>query len=548
MSLIDALLLDPAPFEVWIAFRGQKGTGTLNDPYGADTTAKFDAVMNSVAAMAMPNTLVHLGPGTFTTAGYTDSAPSAGWQIQPGMKIVGAGIGATTLKLDGPSGTNAHFFAIAHRLNDGAGTPSSTPVSLAHVADLTIDCNLPNTTDTVACGAIRLMGDHVRIRNVRAINWGSRSSIQPCFVFSLITGDRSAGISAPLDAGMEACIADIPSANNTGNIFVLHAGGNGYSAVVPEAFGQVPFIRNCYVDGGSTALTANIRGLSMNWCKGGVVEGNQVQNIQIGGPYIENATCRDLIVRGNTYKNVNRGPHFKVGTQSAPSSVSLSALIRDTTYDSSGKTALATTSASDHGLVAGDRVKITEGTGTPSQYFGVFVIKNVPALNQFRYVMDSNPGSNPSTPLPKWQKLFGLANLLVENNVIELAPATSGDVIAIHIDDTKSDGATTLDTPDYDCLEAIIRENRIRYFNGQFESSYVGTGVKLSGVKNVMMQNNVLEIAPVNPLKDFRCGTVNYFNNKTPAGALIQGLNGLDTTKYSELETEAEDALVLTLL
>ena len=160
MSLIDALLLsrDPYPFEIWIAVRtdGASGKGTLNDPYDGSTTVKFDAVMNLVAGLPSPNTRVHLGPGTFTTAGYSDSNPSAGWQIKPGMRIVGAGIGSTspavgtTLRIDSPSGTNAHFFAIGHRLNDGESTPSPAPVALAEVSDLTVDCNLPNS-GTVAC-------------------------------------------------------------------------------------------------------------------------------------------------------------------------------------------------------------------------------------------------------------------------------------------------------------------------------------------------------------------------------------------------------------
>jgi len=41
-SLADALLLDPYPFETWIACRSDstKGTGTLNDPpNGAPTLA-----------------------------------------------------------------------------------------------------------------------------------------------------------------------------------------------------------------------------------------------------------------------------------------------------------------------------------------------------------------------------------------------------------------------------------------------------------------------------------------------------------------------------
>src|SRR2546426_5334996 len=41
MSLTDALLLDAAPFEVWIALRGdgQKGSGTQSDPYDGSVIA-----------------------------------------------------------------------------------------------------------------------------------------------------------------------------------------------------------------------------------------------------------------------------------------------------------------------------------------------------------------------------------------------------------------------------------------------------------------------------------------------------------------------------
>ena len=48
MSLLDALLLDPAPFHIWIAARtdGIKGSGTLNDPYDAGPAGRFDDIMN----------------------------------------------------------------------------------------------------------------------------------------------------------------------------------------------------------------------------------------------------------------------------------------------------------------------------------------------------------------------------------------------------------------------------------------------------------------------------------------------------------------------
>jgi hypothetical protein len=59
MSLLDALLLDPAPFDVWIAARtdGIKGSGTASDPYDGSTQARFDARMSEL----QPNTRVHLG-------------------------------------------------------------------------------------------------------------------------------------------------------------------------------------------------------------------------------------------------------------------------------------------------------------------------------------------------------------------------------------------------------------------------------------------------------------------------------------------------------
>ena len=106
----------------------------------------------------------------------------------------------------------------------------------------------------------------------------------------------------------------------------------------------------------------------MAWCKGGLVEGNQVHNTKYGGPYISKSSSRDLVVRNNFYKNVAKGPFWNLATLSA---TALTALARDLTYDSSGKTAVAT--LSNHGLVAGDRVKIAFSSG-PSQYVGIFVV------------------------------------------------------------------------------------------------------------------------------------------------------------------------------
>ena len=85
MSLLDALLLDQYPFDVWIAYRtdGIKGSGTASDPWDGSTAAHFDAIMASLPS----NVCIHLGACPrdaqnsvipFKTSGYVDGV-SGGW-------------------------------------------------------------------------------------------------------------------------------------------------------------------------------------------------------------------------------------------------------------------------------------------------------------------------------------------------------------------------------------------------------------------------------------------------------------------------------------
>ena len=142
------------------------------------------------------------------------------------------------------------------------------------------------------------------------------------------------------------------------------------------------------------------------------------------------------------------------------------------------------------------------------------------------------------------QKIFGVAKLVVEGNTIELATGSTG-LIGIHLDDAS----LSPQAPDYAHGDVIIRDNKIRYVDGFFDSTCTGCGLQLNGVKNLLVRNNVVECHPSNPLRNNRCGSVEYFNDKTPAGVLIQGIDeGNSNKKYDELETDAEDALVLALM
>jgi hypothetical protein len=540
-SLSDALILEPYPFEIWISTRSDSaGSGTLNDPFGASTATLFDSLMTMISGQAGP-VLVHLGPGVFQTTGYSDQATTPGWQMKAGMRIVGAGKDVTTLQLVSTV-TDRQYFAIGHKLSTGASPDVPNPVNYAEVSDLTVDANLGGqSAATVACGAVRLMGNHVKIERVKAKNWGNKGSSPPlCFVFAVLTGDRSVNNTDVSNAGIQDCVGVEP-ATPTGSVTVFHAGGTEATARNDEAFGKGPYIRRCFVDCGTlgaSALTADIRALSMGWCRAGVIEQNQIHNLKIGGPYQDKTTTREIVVRSNTYKNVVRGPWWFMDIDNAP-------LARSVNLVQEGSTDIAVATLTAHLFQVGDRVKI-DATGGAPEFKGMFVVKEIVDADNFKYQMQQAPGSGPGTSRT-CRKIFGVGNILVERNIIELAKDSSAQ-FAIHADDDKQDSDASTDTPGYIFTEVVIRENRIRYLDGDFGSGWTGRAIKVCGARNVLIRDNISELALANPIQNFRCGTAQYFNNKSPRGALIQGYEGVGQTKYSELETESEDALLFTLM
>jgi hypothetical protein len=182
MSLADSLLLDPCAYHIWIAVRtdGLSGTGTISDPLNGSPQTQFDALMASFPA----NTIVHLGPGTFITSGYINDE-NFGWEVKQGMKISGAGIDVTILKiLNADAEEGDHCYAIGHDL--------SNKIDYFELSDLTLDCNLSLSPlegpPAIRSGAIRIMGNHCRVQRAKAINWGTRTS-SDCYVFAVITAN-----------------------------------------------------------------------------------------------------------------------------------------------------------------------------------------------------------------------------------------------------------------------------------------------------------------------------------------------------------------------
>jgi len=113
VALLDTFLLEGVRVNFWLATRvdGLSGCGSQADPFDA-STGQFDAVM--VKILALPEAqnapiTIYLGPGIFETKGYrTDTEISlSGWQIKPGMKILGSGIEVTTIKLTNATAADA---------------------------------------------------------------------------------------------------------------------------------------------------------------------------------------------------------------------------------------------------------------------------------------------------------------------------------------------------------------------------------------------------------------------------------------------------------
>ena len=523
MSLFDAFLLEPHPFEVWIAKRTDaKGSGTASDPFDGSTASKLDSILNGLAV----NTHVHLGPGSFDTAGYADGE-ATGWQPKAGMKIEGSGVGVTTLRLVN-TGQNKLYFAVGHALTN--------TLDFFELSDVTIDCNLAGQSPSqVACGAVRVMGNYCRIRRVKAIHWGTKYGGNRCYVIAAIIADPPSGVNEIVDAGIEDCIVVDPDPTlipSGAVVTAIHAGGLE-NATSEEAFGKAPYIRNCFVDAGSPAAAPEFHGLSMSWCRGGTVEGNQIHNFKIGGPFQDKTSTRDIIIRNNHYRNVFKGPYFYLRTY--PSSMGTATLSK------SGSTITATTS-SNHKLSNGDRVYITASNSSFSKWAEV----TVTAPNEFTYQTSiaGTPGTATSI-----QKLFGIDRLLIEGNLISLATQTSGDLIGIQLEDLQPTSLQDPIYPAYQHGQVIFRNNKVRYVDGAYQTSpaFVGYGIQTFGARSAIVQDNIVESVPANPIRHERCATIQYFNNRTPAGVLVRGYDSVAGRKLDELETEAEDALVLSM-
>ncbi len=229
-------------------------------PLGKPACARLRFCFDEVMRNAPAKIKIHIGPGVFQTRGFAAN-DDRGWQPKTGQNIVGAGFDVTTLQLVGAENADQHYHVIGMP-TEASGSTAITPLKHFVISDLTIDCNIDNQSGrpdpgyaNVACGAVRILGDFCVVRNIKTINWGTKSLKQGCFVISILQasakpndGNGNPILTETRANVIEDCIAVQPSKNNARETTILHIGGVKNANNHAQGFGTGAVIRKNFVD------------------------------------------------------------------------------------------------------------------------------------------------------------------------------------------------------------------------------------------------------------------------------------------------------------
>jgi hypothetical protein len=211
------------------------------------------------------------------------------------MRIQGAGMGVTTLKLLAPQASK-HRYAV--------GLDATGPgLDGFEASDFTIHANFGAASVFNGGGmGILVHGKHVFLRRIKVTDFGTTAA-----ALSVIT---AAGANSE-NCVIENCVVESPSANNTGNVvFFAFAGTTGN----PHRFCTV---RNCAGRGHHTfepppSVSTKFRSINPGLGTGTIIEGNQIANCYIG--LVGSGATNDLVIWNNVWRNVWKGISFDSGS------------------------------------------------------------------------------------------------------------------------------------------------------------------------------------------------------------------------------------------
>ncbi len=144
-----------------------------------------------------------------------------------------------------------------------------------------------------------------------------------------------------------------------------------------------------------------------------------------------------------------------------------------------------------------------------------------------------------------------------EDNLIELRQLLAG-LYGTPAGVVLGDNGLIFQPPPFTHGEVVIRGNTIRLVDGLTDPIFSANGISVGGAKNALVYDNIVDVpasTPPNYLRDYRCGSVGYLNNRTAAGALVQGLGIVQNLSsgtftvvpHTDLELEIDDAALLSI-
>lgn len=202
-----------------------------------------------VALKKLPlHSVLFLGEGVFETRGDRGGTAHPGKPVAPlgdGQRIIGAGIDATTLRLI--------IAEPAMRwVNYGAIGPNGyeNMVDGFECSDITVDCDMATHPVAAPYGtlvkrAVFVGGAHVRLRRIRAIDFGTQTPDAECFTIGSGGSHVNFGNRVGIDCLIDECITEFPSKNNTRETTCIGILGGGVPLVSRNRGSGV---RNCVAD------------------------------------------------------------------------------------------------------------------------------------------------------------------------------------------------------------------------------------------------------------------------------------------------------------
>ena len=343
---------------------GKDGAGTAVDPFNAGSQQQFDTLFAGFG----PNTVIHLGPGTYHTQG------KARFSVQAGWKIRGAGYEVTRIVQDRTGKIGCTVFA---GRADGV-----------EIEDLSVDCGfqnqqLVNGKIKANASAIGIGGSHIAVRRCLFKNYGSPYDQDTGENFAVFIGspDPANGENLVVEdcifAGMSPLLAG-------GQSVLTIAGGPPANNLTAGNWARGTIARRNYF----TGYHYGCHGITMSGSQGGVIEDNVFEHFMGACVYQDTWPMRDIVVQNNIMSDVNQGIRLAGDWLDMNDfQIRNNIILVNDGYDLKSIVNGVATTAIPHSLVVGNRIRfhqlhVTSGTGFASDSA---TVTSVPDRTSFTY-------------------------------------------------------------------------------------------------------------------------------------------------------------------